>query len=83
METLTFTNGQVFNGHILNLGERLWLYFNATTIYDVWPVVSNPELAATIKALRYGRETVVEGFTHLVSISEEPNQMVAVGLVKA
>lgn len=80
METLTFANGQVVNGHCLETDDRLWLYMEKISLMDAFSLLSNPENYRTIRAFRYSTEREITGYTHFYCISEEANGMVSAGI---
>ena len=82
METLVFANGQAMTGHCLETGGKLWLYLQDISLADAFQILIAPENTQTIRALRYGKETVVTGYTHLFCVSEESGGMVNAGLKK-
>ena len=82
METLVFSNGQALTGHCLETGGKLWLYLQDVSLADAFQTLADPENTRTIRALRYGKETVVTGYTHLFCVSEESGGLVNAGLKK-
>ena len=82
METLAFANGKTMNGHCLETGGKLWLYLQNVSLAEAFQTLIEPENTRTIRAARYGRETVVTGYTHLFCVSEESGGMVNAGLRK-
>ena len=82
METLTFTNGQTVSGHCLESGGKLWLYMNGIPFADAIQILLSQKNFETIRASRYGRESVFTGYNHFFCISEEKNGMVNAGIKK-
>lgn len=83
METMTFTNGQTVNGHLLEAAGKLFLYIDGMTLKDVFDLLIVPENSTTIRAVRFGEETTVTGYTHLTAVSEEQGGMVSAVMTKA
>ena len=82
METLAFANGQSFTGHCLETGGKLWLYLQNVSLTEAVPTLCDPENTLSIRAVRYGKETVVTGYNHLFCLSEESDGTVNAGLKK-
>ena len=82
METLVFANGQSFTGHCLETGGKLWLYLQDVSLADAFQTLTAPENTQTIRAMRYGKETVITGYNHLFCVSEESDGTVNAGLRK-
>ena len=82
METLVFANGQSFTGHCLETGGKLWLYLQYVSLADAFQTRTDPENTQTIRAMRYGKETVITGYNHLFCVSEESDGTVNAGLRK-
>ncbi len=82
METLVFANGQSFTGHYLETGGKLWLYLQNVSLSEAFQTLCDPENTISIRAVRYGKETVVTGYTHLFCVSEESDGTVNAGLRK-
>ena len=82
VETLTFANGQVVNGHCLEADDRLWLYMEGISFLDAIALLSDPQNYSTIRAYRYCTEKEITGYTHFYCISEEPGDMVSAGIKK-
>lgn len=77
METLTFTDGTVIeNSHVLLDGNNLFFYIQTEmSLAEAFNIVVDPEKTASITALRFGEETVYEGYTDLCSISKDFGQI--------
>ena len=82
MEILVFANGQSFTGHCLETGGKLWLYLQNVSLADAFQTLCDPENTLTIRAVRYGKETIVTGYNHLFCVSEESGGTVNAGLRK-
>ena len=82
MEALVFANGQSFTGHCLETGRKLWLYLQNVNLVDAFQTLIDPENTLTIRAVRYGKETIVTGYNHLFCVSEESGGTVNAGLRK-
>ena len=80
METLEFANGQSFTGHCLETGGKLWLYLQNVSMADAFQTLCDPENTQSIRAVRYGKETILTGYTHLFCVSEENDVTVNAGL---
>ena len=82
METLVFANGQSFTGHCLETGGKLWLYLQNVSLTEAFQTLCDPENTQSIRAVRYGKETVVTGYNHLFCVSEESDGAMNAGLRK-
>lgn len=73
METLTFVDGTVVNGHILENGDgsRIFVYLDGMSLLDGVTLFSNAENVATIVAMNHGVETTYEGYTQIIAANIE------------
>ena len=82
VETLTFANGQVVNGHCLETNGRLFLYMYEITFADAINLLLDPANYETVQDFQYGKEKTITGYTHFYCIGEEENGMVSAGIKK-
>lgn len=81
-EKLTLNDGTEIDGHLLESGERLFLYMRGITMKEAFDVLIDPENTKSIKWERYSSEGVVKGYKHLYSVTEELNGMITASLMK-
>lgn len=73
METLTLNDGTVIDGHILENsdGMLIFVYLDGMSILDGVVLFSDAEKTSVITAMNHGNEHVYEGYTTLMSASNE------------
>ena len=83
-ETLTLNDGTELAGHLLERGEKLYLYVTGVTLREAFELLDDPEKTKVIQAERYGAKTTVRGYKRLFSISDDngADGMVCAGLRK-
>lgn len=69
---------EIEGGHVLEAGTGSALCFylrNDMTLAEAFALMNDPEKTRTIRALRYGEETVYTGYTYLRSIQTDTRQI--------
>ena len=81
-ETLILNNGKELSGYFIETETRLFLYTFGLTLSEAFELFSNPDNIYQIRMIRNQKESQVEGYNHLYSISEERGGMICSGLKK-
>lgn len=81
-EKLTLNDGTEIDGHLIESGERLFLYMRGITMKEAFDVLIDPENTKSIQCERYGKKETVKGYKHLYSVTEELNGMITASLMK-
>ena len=80
-EVLILNDGTELAGHLLESGEKLYLYVTGVTLREAFELLDDPEKTKAIRAERYGAQSEYKGYKHLFCIREEADQ-VSAGLRK-
>lgn len=81
-ETIKLNDGTEIRGHLLETETRLFLYLYDIRMRDAFDLLTDPKKTKYIQWKTYGAEGEVFGYTHLMSISEEPGGMIGASMKK-
>ena len=84
-ETLTLNDGTIIEGGtVLQVDLNLFVYIqNGSGIRDVFEQLIEPEKTVRITAEQYGKETIYDGYTRLMSVRDEGNGQITAVLRRA
>ena len=81
-QKLIFNDGTEVRGHLLESGERLFLYMYGNDMAGLFALLNNAENVSAIVYEGYGERVTVRGYNHLCCISEETGGMISAVLKK-
>lgn len=77
METLTLNDGTVLENSNAILSDYLFLYFHGYGIQEIFNLLIDPEKSEKIIYTRInGEEVTFEGYTKLISVRDEGNDLI-------
>ena len=82
-EKLILNDGTEISGHMIQSGNRLFLYMYEIGLEDAFNLLIDPERTKAIKYQRYSDSGTVKGYKRLMSISVElDGTMICASLAK-
>ena len=81
-EKMTMNDGTEIRGHLAETETRLFLYLYGISMREAFDLLTDPQKTKYIQWNRYGVTGETFGYTHLMSISEEPGGMIGASMKK-
>ena len=81
-ETIILNNGTKLKGHLLESGDRLFLYIYEKTLKEVFDLLIVKANTNVIRYERNGETGEVTGYVELMSVSVEWNNMISASMKK-